>query len=194
MSLFWCKSAEEGRDDTKYPTTGRRMNIRIGNGTLAVTTTCSVALLMCLAIAPVAYASSTTVPATGTFTLTITSETVTHVADGNVIISFTFSEILTGTVSGTRSGTGTLITHADGTFNTEETGPFTGTVAGSAPGTMTFEAAVSGTFASFKGTVWSEGTGNTGGLVGVYASASAVGAAAGPTTLAGTYSGIAIFT
>lgn len=193
MRFDW-RSAEEGRNDTKYPTTGRRLNIRIGNGTLAVTATCSMALLMCLAIAPVAYASSTTVPATGTFTLTITSETVTHIADGNVILSFTFSEIITGTVSGTRSGTGTLITHSDGTFNAEDTGLFAGTLAGGAPGTITFEAAVSGTFASFKGTVWSEATGKTGGLVGVNVSASVVGAAAGPTTLAGTYSGIGIFT
>jgi len=123
----------------------------------------------------------------GTFSLAIKPIAVRQ-ADGNSIIDFNFDEHLSGDASGTRTGTGTLVIHPDGTLNVKDTGPFTGTVAG-IPGTVNVEAWASGTFQSITGSVTIYANSGTGGLTGLQGVLKISGAATGPATLAGSYQG-----
>ena len=144
----------------------------------------TIALLMfSLAVAPVAHAS-TAITGKGTFLLTITSQTV--IASG--VVSFTFSELISGDVAGTRVGSGILIVHPDGTFVGVDSGTFTGSVAGIS-GTAKIPVIASGTFGgSFTATgVLCCGTGLLEGVSGIV---SITGAFTSATTLAGTYSGV----
>jgi hypothetical protein len=124
-------------------------------------------------------------PESGAWTITLTPVTVTS-DDGNTIIEFTLNETISGTVSGTRVGSGTLIAHPNGTLIAHDTGTFTGTVDGMAgSGTLVVDA--SGTFSSLTGrVVLRHGEGC---LTGVRGEFRIVGAAVGPTTFAGTYTG-----
>jgi hypothetical protein len=106
-------------------------------------------------------------------------------ADGNTFIDYTFTESFLGIVDGTRVGSGELVIHADGSFNTINSGTFTGTIAGRS-GTAEMSFRISGTFASAGGSYTV--TGGTGGLAGVHAEGKNSGSATGPTTFAGTYS------
>ena len=151
------------------------------------TTTLAFGVCWFLAVlAPNAYASTPS-PLNGTFSATI-APVASRSADGNTFISFTFNEIFTGTISGTRVGEGTLVVHPDGTFNARDAGLFTGTIGG-APGTATLAGDITGVFgfsleARF---VVSDGAG---GLAGVHAEGSAAGSPTGPLSFAGTYSGL----
>jgi hypothetical protein len=109
-------------------------------------------------------------------------------ADGNSVIDFNFDEQLSGDATGTRTGTGTVVIHPDGTFNLKDTGRFTGTVTG-IPGTVNLEAWASGTFQSFTGSVTIYASSGTGELTGLQGVAKISGAATGPATLAGSYDG-----
>lgn len=132
------------------------------------------------------------IPSSGTNVITF-AFTGSRSADssGNIILQFSFVENSTGTLSGTRVGTGTLVLHPDGTINVESSGVFTGTVNGSAPGTLVERSGASGTFASVTGTY--SGTMGTGGLSGVLSEGTFSGAAVSPVEAITTYSGIVVF-
>jgi uncharacterized membrane protein len=127
------------------------------------------------------------VPVTGTFNLAFEPVSVRRV-DGNTVTDFTFHEQLSGSIAGTRAGTGTLVVHPDGTLTVEDTGRFTGTVAGR-PGSVIVDVRGEGTFASLTATATIDGSSGTGGLRGLRGRARITGAATGPTTLAGSYVG-----
>jgi uncharacterized membrane protein len=127
------------------------------------------------------------VPVTGTFNLTIVPVSVRQ-ADGNTITDFTFHEQLSGSIAGTRVGTGTLVVHPDGTLTVEDTGRFTGTVAGIS-GSVIAVVRGEGTFASLTATATIDGSSGTGRLRGLRGEVTITGAATGPTTLAGSYVG-----
>jgi len=112
-------------------------------------------------------------------------------SSGNMMLQFSFVENSTGTLLGTRVGTGTLVLHPNGTINIESSGVFTGTVDGGAPGTLVERSGASGTFASATGT-YSGGMG-TGGLSGVHSEGTFSGAAVSPVEAITTYSGIVVF-
>jgi|SRR6202158_4342959 len=148
-------------------------------------TTLAIGIPLFLAVlAPTVYASTST-PVSGAFSATI-APVASRVDDGNTIISFTFTETFTGTMSGTRVGIGTLVVHPDGTLYFHDTGLFTGTIAG-ASGTATMTGVGAGAFSSFNGRFHvSDGAG---GLAGVRGGGSFTGSATGPVSFAGTYSG-----
>jgi len=145
----------------------------------------SAGLMLALASISPAYAAPPTA-VSGSFNFTVTGVTSVTTSDGNTFTSFTFSEILTGDVSGTRTGTGTFITHPDGTLNVRDCGTFVGSILGNS-GTANDCANAQGTSASATGQFVD--TQGTGGLAGGHAEGFFVGGATGPTTFAGTYSG-----
>jgi hypothetical protein len=137
-----------------------------------------------VASAPAANAAAPT-PASGSFAATI-SPVGTQMADGNTFITFTFVEEFEGTLTGTRVGTGRLVVHPDGTVNARDSGLFTGSIGGRS-GTAVLSASISGTFAAFAANfVVTDGTGD---LSGIHVEGTAAGAATGPVSFAGTYSG-----
>ena len=135
--------------------------------------------------AGVAYASTPTQVSGGFYN--VISPTGSRSADGNQFISFTFHETVTGSFSGTRSGSGTLIIHPDGTINVFDPGTFTGTIAGSRMGTAWITVEASGTFASV--TAQGHLSDGAGGLAGIHGGVTVTGAAVGPAAFAGTYTG-----
>ena len=137
-----------------------------------------------VASAPAAYAAAPT-PASGTFAATI-SPVGARSADSNTFIDFAFVEDFQGTLTGTRVGTGLLVIHPDGTLNFRVSGRFTGSIGG-ASGTAILTDSGSGTFAALTSNyVVTDGTGR---LAGVHVEGSAAGAATGPVSFAGSYSG-----
>jgi len=133
-----------------------------------------------LVAGPTAYADEPIV-GNGTFTISFVPA-VERVADGNTFIDYAFTENSLGIVDGTRVGTGELVIHPDGSFNTANTGTFTGSIAGrSGIAVMAFRG--SGTFASAGGTYTV--TKGTDGLAGVHAEGNDSGSATSPTTFAG---------
>jgi hypothetical protein len=136
-----------------------------------------------LGVAPAAYADEP-VQGGGTSTISLTP-VPERTADGNTFIDYTFTETMLGIIDGTRVGSGELVIHADGSFNTINSGTFTGTIAGRS-GTAEMSFRISGTFASAGGSFTV--TGGTGGLAGVHAEGKNSGSATGPTSFAGTYS------
>jgi len=143
---------------------------------------------LAVASAPAAYAAAPT-PASGSFAATI-SPVGTRSADGNTVISFTFVETVQGTLTGTRVGSGLLLIHPDGTINARVNGQFTGSI-GAASGSAIFNESDSGTFSAFASNfVVTDGTD---GLAGVHVEGTGAGAATGPATFAGTYSGQVTF-
>lgn len=133
-----------------------------------------------LGVAPVAYADEP-IEGGGTFTISFTP-VPERTADGNTFIDYTFTESDLGIFDGTRIGSGELVIHADGSFNTINSGIFSGTIAGRS-GTAEVSFRGSGTFASAEGSYTV--TGGTGGLAGVHAEGMASGSATGPTTFTG---------
>jgi hypothetical protein len=145
----------------------------------------SVGLMLAFASVSPAYAARLT-PISGNFVFTVTgviSDTVSH---GNTIVKYTFSEVLTGSVVGTRTGTGTSITYPDGTVNGHNCGTFVGSVLGFS-GTTHDCVTAQGTATSLN--VQFLANHGTGELAGTLTEGSAVAVATGPTTSAGTYSG-----
>ena len=130
---------------------------------------------------------STPVPIAGTFNLTFTPVDVRQ-ADGNTFIDFSFHEQLSGSVSGTRIGTGRLVIHPDGALNVRDTGFLTGTMAG-VSGSVNAEAWAQGTFASISGSVTIYPQTGTDGFAGLQGVVKVTGAATGAATLAGSYEG-----
>jgi hypothetical protein len=126
------------------------------------------------------------VPVSGSFTFTLTGITSEITHGGSTIVKFTFYEQLTGSIVGTRSGTGIQISQADGAFSVKNCGVFVGKVLG-IPGTADDCATLQGFGNSFAGEFATAH--GTGGLTGSQVTASFVGASTGPTTTAGTYSG-----
>ena len=137
----------------------------------------------CLAVAPAAYADEP-VEGVGTFTISF-SAAPERTADGNTFLEYTFIENSLGIAHGVRVGSGELVIHPDGSFNTANTGVFTGTIAGRS-GTAEMDFRGSGTFAHAAGSYTV--THGTGGLSGVHAEGKDSGSATGPTTFAGTNS------
>jgi hypothetical protein len=129
----------------------------------------------------------TPLPIAGTFTLTFEPVGVRQ-ADGNTFIDFTFHEKLSGSVSGTRVGTGTLVIHPDGSLNVKDAGFLTGTMAGIS-GSVNAEVWAEGTLASLRGNVTIYPQTGNGGFVGLQGVVKVTGAATGPATLAGSYEG-----
>lgn len=145
----------------------------------------AVALLAVVLLSPPAVAA-TSVPASGTFTIAITPQTVT--THGEItVISFSLVETITGTLSGTRVGSGTLVVHSDGTFEARDTGTFTGTIAGRT-GAATLSVVARGVLGSSVAGrfVTSDGIG---GLAVVHTQGGFAGVATSPLSFAGTYSG-----
>ena len=140
-------------------------------------------LVLGLAVAPAAYADEP-IQGGGTFTISF-SPVLERTADGNTFLDYTFTDNSLGIVDGTRVGSGELVIHADGSFNTMNTGTFTGTIAGRS-GTAEIDFRGSGTFASAGGSYTV--THGMGGLAGVHAEGKDSGSATGPTTFAGTNS------
>ena len=124
-----------------------------------------------------AYAD-TSVQGTGSSTISFVP-VVERIADGNTFVDYTFTENLVGIVEGIRIGTGEVVFHPDGTFNTQNTGIFTGTIAGKS-GSAEMDFRGSGTFASAGGNYVV--TAGTGGLAGVHAQGTDSGSATGPTS------------
>jgi hypothetical protein len=140
-----------------------------------------------LALTSISPANATTpLPVSGTWVNILTSVRSVKTADGNTITSYSFSETFAGDIVGVRTGTGTLITHPDGTANAHNCGTFVGTILG-VSGTLYQCVNVQGTLASFT-TNYGQNDG-TGGLAGGHGEGTAVGGATSPTTFAGTYSG-----
>lgn len=136
-----------------------------------------------LIVAPAVYADE---PVTGNGTVTISfSPALERTADGNTFLDYTFTENSVGIVDGTRIGTGEVVIHADGSFNTENAGVFNGTIAGRS-GTAEMDFRGSGTFASAGGNYTV--THGTAGLAGVHAEGMDSASATGPTSFAGTNS------
>ncbi len=144
-----------------------------------------VAIAASLALLGPAANASMPGPAAGAWAITITSESVST-ADGNTIIAFTFDETITGTVAGTRVGSGRLVIHPDGTVNAHDQGSFIGTVVGMT-GSATTTAEASGTISALTGHVV-VGDGRDG-LAGVHGDFFIFGSASGPSSFAGTYTG-----
>lgn len=134
--------------------------------------------------APVAYAAPPT-PASGSFAATL-SPVGSRSADGNTFISFTFTETVQGTLTGTRVGSGLLVIHPDGTINARVSGLFTGSIGG-ASGSAVFNESATGTLSALTSNFVV--THGTGGLAGIHVEGAGAGGATGPTTFAGTYSG-----
>lgn len=120
----------------------------------------------------------------GTFTISFLP-VVERLADGNTFIDYTFTENSFGILRGTRVGHGELVIHADGSFNTANTGIFTGTLAGRS-GTAEMDYRGSGNFSLAGGTYTV--TRGTGGLAGAHAQGTDSGSATSGTTFAGTNS------
>jgi hypothetical protein len=146
---------------------------------LAIVTTS----IACLGFGGIAAQASTPVSGSGTFTISFVP-VAERTADGNTIIDYTFTENTLGIFDGTRVGSGSLVFHADGSFNTANTGIFTGTIAGRS-GTAEMSFRGSGTFASAGGSYTV--THGTDGLAGVQAEGKDSGSATGPTTFVGIY-------
>ena len=143
------------------------------------------ALLVVGAVTAPPVSAESQTPATGTFAAR-TSPVAIRSAAGNTIIDFTLVEQFTGTMSGTRVGSGTLIIHPDGSVNVRATGVLTGSIAG-VSGTVVLDANGCGTLSSIAiNWVVSHGSG---GLARYHGEGAGVGAATGPATLAGSYSG-----
>lgn len=143
------------------------------------------AIAASLALLGPAANASTPAPAAGAWAITITSESVST-RDSNTIIAFTFVETITGTVVGTRVGSGRLVIHPDGTLNAHDQGTFTGTVRGMA-GSATATAEASGTISALTGhVVVGDGAGELGGVHGNFF---IVGSASGLSSFSGTYTG-----
>jgi hypothetical protein len=147
------------------------------------------AISLCCLSGTVAQAS-TPISGGGTFQFNLTPVS-SRAADGNTFITYTFHETISGIISGTRDGQGSLVIHPDGTVNVSDSGVFSGTIAGSAPGTARLIANASGTFASVTAQgVFSDGAA---GLAGVHGQAFVTGAATGPTSFGGAYTARAQF-
>jgi len=168
---------------------GSEASVEVSQMSRRILTTAAAAIAL-LCLGGTTAMASTPVSGAGTFQLTL-APVSTRSVDGNTFINFTFHETISGSWSGTRVGHGDLVIHPDGTVNVSDSGVFTGTVAGSAPGTAILSAEASGTFSavSAQGVI---GDG-TAGLTGVHGQAFVTGAATGPTSFAGTYTGRAQF-
>jgi len=143
-----------------------------------------VPLIVCTFLIGSSFAASADEPLQGNGTFTISfSPVIERIADGNTFIDYTFTENLVGIVDGTRVGSGELVIHPDGSFNTVNTGIFTGVIAGRS-GTAQMGFTGSGTFAAAGGS-FTVGHG-TGDLAGVHAVGNDSGSATGPTAFAGT--------
>lgn len=148
------------------------------------------ASIACLCLGGVSAAAAGPASGSGTFQVTFVPTGV-KTADGNTFLTFTFIETSTGFLAGTRVGDGSLVIHPDGTLTAQTSGLFTGTMAGSAPGTVLLKGEVSGSFSAATGQV--QASDGTDGLAGVQAKLVYSGHATGPTSLAGTLVGQAIF-
>jgi len=146
---------------------------------IAIVTTC----VASLSFGGIVAQASAPVSGPGTFTISFVP-VVERTADGNTMIDYTFVENTVGIVDGTRIGSGELVIHADGSFNTANSGIFTGSIAGKS-GTAEMSFWGSGTFASAGGNYTV--THGTDGLAAVHAEGKDSGSATGPTTFAGTY-------
>ncbi len=147
---------------------------------LAIVTTS----IACLCLGGASVQAAAPVSGSGTFQVTFVPTGI-ETADGNTIIDYTFVENTVGIVDGTRIGSGELVIHADGSFNTANSGIFTGSIAGKS-GTAEGSYSGSGTFASAGGNLTV--THGSDGLAGVHAEGKDSGSATGPTTFAGTIS------
>lgn len=146
-------------------------------------TTLPLALLLWLAVGQVVYAEEPS-QANGTYTVSFSPISV-RTNGGSTFIEYTFSEHMLGAFDGTRTGSGSLVIHPDGSLDTENSGIFVGTFAGSS-GTVVMRYRGSGTFAHAAGRF--NVVHGTGGLAGIHAKGTDSGSATGPTSLAGTYS------
>ena len=147
---------------------------------IAIVTTC----VASLSFGGIVAQASAPVSGSGTFTISFVP-VVERTADGNTMLDYTFVESTVGIVDGTRIGSGELVIHADGSFNTANSGIFSGSIAGKS-GTAEGSYRGSGTFASAGGNLTV--THGTDGLAGVHAEGKDSGSATGSTTLAGTIS------
>jgi hypothetical protein len=149
-----------------------------------ITLSFGIPLLLLAGLAPTAYASTSSL-ASGTFDIAI-SPTSSRVDDGNTIVAFTLHETFTGTLTGTRDGSGTLVIHPDGTLRARTSGLFTGTIGG-VPGNATFSDTAAGVASSIVGRFrTSEGSGA---LENITVSGSINGHATSAVSFAGTYAG-----
>src|SRR6266705_3254988 len=137
-----------------------------------------------LLLLPVAYAAPTS--ASGSFTVSNSPPTA-RAAGGNMILTYDASFTATGTFVGTCSGQEVTVVHPDGTANTRATCTFTGTV-GDKSGTLMFLTVAQGQGSAFHGH-FTLLAGGTGGLANLRGEGSFSGAATGPLTSAGTYTG-----
>ncbi len=146
--------------------------------------------LVAIALLSPPVAASTPTPATGSFSIAISVQTVTS-DGGNTFITFALLETVTGTISGTRVGAGKLVVHPDGTFDAQDAGIFTGFIDGRS-GTANLAVAATGNFgASVTGQAFV--TDGVGGLAGAHSVVHFSGTATSPVSFAGTYSGQAQF-
>jgi len=146
-------------------------------------TTAALLPVLWLAVAPAAFAEEPG-QANGTVTVSF-SPTSVRTADGNTFIEYTFAAYFLGAFEGTRIGSGSLVIHPDGSFNTANSGTFTGAIDG-VSGTALMRESGGGTFGSFHANISvAHGTGS---LSGVHGEGTDAGSATGPTSLAGTYS------
>ena len=172
-------SAEEGRDEKKYPEKKGGCEKKTKKSVLL-----TLSLLVPLFLLPSGHAQST-LPANGSFSTTVTSETVSQV-DSILIIHEHFSLLLTGTLSGTTAGTATIIVNlstGQGVFFGSQT--FKGTVL-TASGTaqLVFSATFVGSNFNGQSTIF----GGTGGLSNLHGEVSLQGIV----NVSGSYSGFIV--
>ena len=141
------------------------------------------ASVACVCLGGTSAEAATPASGSGTFTISFVP-VVERIADGNTFIDYTFVENDAGIVNGTRIGSGELVIHPDGSFNTQNTAIFTGSMAGSQSGTAEMDFWGSGTFALAGGNFTA--THGTGGLAGVHAQGTDSGTATSATTFVGT--------
>ena len=143
----------------------------------------AVAMLPLLALASPVHAS-TALTATGAFTSVVTITSVRE-ADGNIFVTGTEVQTLTGSLVGTRLAEGVEVIHPDGSFEANDTGTFSGTVA-DRTGTIVIGGNSTGTGLTGSGRLAVDR--GTLGLAGLHGTGTFEPTITGPTSAAGTYS------
>jgi len=148
------------------------------------TASAGLSLLASLLLPPASASASALSSGSGSFSATGEVISIRHAA-GNIIVTATEVQTLTGVLTGTRVASGIQIFHPDGTFTAHDTGTFTGTVEGRT-GSVTISGDSSGSGNAGAGHI--VGGQGTGGLAGLHLHGTFQPVITGPTTADGTYS------
>jgi hypothetical protein len=141
-------------------------------------------LLASLLLPPASASASALSSGSGSFSTAGEVISIRHAA-GNIIVTATEVQTLTGALSGTRMATGIQIFHPDGTFTANDSGTFIGTIGGRT-GSITISGASTGVGNTGSGHI--VGDRGTGGLAGLHLQGTFQPVITSATTADGTYS------